>query len=823
MAYGGAVTMHTLAALAFIGSLFYYADEARWVTDTIISDSTAIAGYDCAPLSPDEFYGLNYTYEECLTKIVPLTESAIGFDIANAEAIAAGGYLTRTDYSNGGTIPYNCSGRNSVYYNPFGSVQAHRGIWPKLPESRTPEIETYINQVVNNGDCRQDPPYPSGVTCNAGQIRRSGGGSTNGIVGDCETFNTSAAHFLQLFNKTIEYVNGGDVCEFTKHNLPYKCLKSKRMTALEMIGLSNNNAGLVITVFLATLPTFIGFFRKAPKATNEKTWIEKLSFPPEFYDEEPLEFVSNTLVVGFFSLTICAVGVGTFAWFYQYFSSTSQYITDIQITGSWAMPGYNCTPLTTDNLGYGVRYTFDDCKAALQDITVDNINFDPWQGDPSNMPNPVPIKAKYVPFNASKEGVSSQAFWGKERPNATLTQYSATTDLDHWEDPASFLVGGKPQSTRILINAPSNSWTDALKADAVEVWKAMMDVAGDEVCLFTKENSPYECKKSGPPDTLTRLSLSYGNAQFIAASLMWIVAIIIKRLPASNPLGWKARLPMEDKWFRVTDLDLVMSPIRTLLVCFVLGAASLIVFALLLQFYATQEFTETVVENVLEKEGFTCRPLKDAIWYGKNWTYDECLAKIEEPSLTNSGLSELEQSTPSWGPGQGILSYSDADYGRQPSAYLRPWGRFGPSYKYYANMMGTVNATFDTFFQNQQTNFTNHISGTVHGSLILTTDEYKAGGIAVSYTAVMDRNDALVLNTFRTIFDEIGRDRMCAWTKENFPYSCTRKYKLPPLQVLSQAGGNAAFFFLLVSIASVELLAIVKTRRVTVENLLAFS
>ena len=28
MAYGGAVTMHTLAALAFIESLFYYADGA---------------------------------------------------------------------------------------------------------------------------------------------------------------------------------------------------------------------------------------------------------------------------------------------------------------------------------------------------------------------------------------------------------------------------------------------------------------------------------------------------------------------------------------------------------------------------------------------------------------------------------------------------------------------------------------------------------------------------------------------------------------------------------------------------------------------------
>ena len=121
---------------------------------------------------------------------------------------------------------------------------------------------------------------------------------------------------------------------------------------------------------------------------------------------------------------------------------------------------------------------------------------------------------------------------------------------------------------------------------------------------FREGKLAIRCKKSGPPDTLTRLSLSYGNAQFIAASFMWIVAIIIKRLPASNPLGWKARLPMEDKWFRVTDLDLVMSPIRTLFVCLVLAAASLIVFALLLQFYATQEFTETVVENVLEKEGF---------------------------------------------------------------------------------------------------------------------------------------------------------------------------------------------------------------------------
>ena len=134
---------------------------------------------------------------------------------------------------------------------------------------------------MNNGDCRQFP-YPSGATCDAGQVQRSGGGYTNGIVGDCDTFNTSAAHFLQLFNKTIEYVNGGDVCEFAKLNLPYKCLKLKRMTALEILGLSNNNAGLVITVFLATLPTFIGFSAKLQRPPKRKPGLKSCLFLPNF-------------------------------------------------------------------------------------------------------------------------------------------------------------------------------------------------------------------------------------------------------------------------------------------------------------------------------------------------------------------------------------------------------------------------------------------------------------------------------------------------------------------------------------------------------------
>lgn len=122
MVYGGVVMMYMFVILVFIGLLFYYVDEVCWVMDMIISDFTVIVGYDCASLSSDEFYGLNYMYEECLMKIVLLIESVIGFDIVNVEVIVVGGYLIRIDYSNGGIIFYNCLVKNSVYYNLFGSV-----------------------------------------------------------------------------------------------------------------------------------------------------------------------------------------------------------------------------------------------------------------------------------------------------------------------------------------------------------------------------------------------------------------------------------------------------------------------------------------------------------------------------------------------------------------------------------------------------------------------------------------------------------------------------------------------------------------------------
>ena len=58
----------------------------------------------------------------------------------------------------------------------------------------------------------------------------------------------------------------------------------------------------------------------------------------------------------------------------------------------------------------------------------------------------LPIQAKYWPFNASKKSrFIDKRFGSRRATDATLTQYSATTDLDHWENPASFLVGEKTQ------------------------------------------------------------------------------------------------------------------------------------------------------------------------------------------------------------------------------------------------------------------------------------------------------------------------------------------------------------------------------------------
>ena len=61
------------------------------------------------------------------------------------------GYLT----GNYGALDYNCSVRNSVSYNPFGSVQAHRGTLAKAFRrgTRRGELDTYVGEVVNNGDC----------------------------------------------------------------------------------------------------------------------------------------------------------------------------------------------------------------------------------------------------------------------------------------------------------------------------------------------------------------------------------------------------------------------------------------------------------------------------------------------------------------------------------------------------------------------------------------------------------------------------------------------------------------------------------------------
>ena len=50
------------------------------------------------------------------------------------------------------------------------------------------------------------------------------------------------------------------------------------------------------------------------------------------------------------------------------------------------------------------------------------------------------------------------------------------------------------------------------------------------------------------------------------------------------------------------------------------------------------------------------------------------------------------------------------------------------------------------------------------------------------------------VTSFTSIYNELGAERMCAWTKLNFPFRCTKITKLPGVQVLSSASANTGLF-----------------------------
>lgn len=776
--------LHALTLLAFVGAMIFYSSDAQRRQKIIISNEIAIDGYECVPLSPDPFYGLNYTYEECLTKIRPLTEANI--DFSGAE-LASGASQTCSALSGSGTVPCNCTGTKNIIFDPFGDDQRNRGIWPKLPEARSPQLFEYVNQVANPTSCVSEYQRCEMMT-------RRGDTDTSGVVGDCSGFNISRPLFVSLFEKTVEHL-GGDLCDFTKHNLPYKCVKMEKIPFLERSATAYNNAELI---FVAALSVFCLVLKRrrnsaegspAP-ATKSKHWVTKLPLPPAFYDEErQLELISNHAVIAV--VTVIVGSATTIVFFIVMFVLMSSNETDIVITGEWQKAGYDCVPLSDDNVGFGVNYTYAQCLEKIRlPVTEDALEFKTMSISSST----TIYMAKFVPFEESDEGLSASLWKDFDRPSSTFTTYGTSSYMmEFWDAPPSGTWWNGSPSARVRS---SSAWDETTKANAVATWQVMMDMLGDSACDFTKDNPPYQCTKSEPPGALSRLSFAYGNAKTIFVILWFGAVLLVKRrdemldpaqsriIKTRSPMRvWSSRLPLPEKFYVQGDLDLISYPKPTLYAFLAVVMAALAALAALVPYYAAQTVKEIAIEAVAEKDGFTCAPLNNDAWYGKNWSYEECLTKLVHPSTLDQ-FADFDMNAG----GSPFTAYDYDEYKSFHVIRFRPFGNDVQGYKYFEGVT-PANATFDAFFTSAKSTF-----DAIDAQISIESTDINDVGIFIKHDSASSTGATAIVNVFTSIYEELGADAMCAWTKTNFPYQCVRETKLPPAQVAGLAFGNVSLF-----------------------------
>ena len=793
----GACAVYVVTALTFIGAAVFYADSSQWITETIISDEIAIAGCECTPLGPDPFYGLDWTYDQCASKVRPLTEANI--DFSNAELASGASQICNVETSPGSNVfvnvGCNCTGSNNVFFNPFGDEQTGRGLWPKLPNARTTNLFTYVNNVENSAQCTS-----SWNKCV--MMARAGDKDLSGVVGSCECFNVSRSVFLDLFNKTIEYLYDNDVCAFTKANLPYKCIKTARAHPFEIMALASNNAAFMFTCILALVCILIKRARKdeSQKRSVERHWVTKLPLPEQFYDDEQLEFISDHFVVAVLTLIVAGAAAGAFGALYVYFGSSANFEKEVILTGDWEMSGYTCSPLTTDNAGFGVNYTFTKCLEKLRyPVTESALDFNVR----STGPGSTTYEAKYIPFEDSDEGLNAQLWKNFPRPDSVFTTHNAASYMmEFWDPPSAntWWIGSPSARIKSLANPAGGTWNQTMKDDAVSVWQHLMEMltpAG--ACAFAKKNPPYQCTREGPPDVLTRLSLAYGNAKLFFTGLCAFFALLVKRHNSRSPAesrvtvskdpkrAWKSRVPLVEKFYREEDLDLLASPKATFGATVLLYSALAIVFALSLSYYAKKDILDTTIEGTSSKEGYECIPLRYDAWYGQNWTYAECVDKLVMPTAESSGLNELVHTYRC-----SANKYCSSRASSESVAIrFRPWGRNFSSYRYFDGINPT-NATFDTFFATRQTDFSSYASAT------LVASDFNDAGITLELkdtdAQYLPAITSATVTSFTSIYNELGAERMCAWTKLDFPFRCTKITKLPGVQVLSLASANTGLF-----------------------------
>ena len=824
-----------LCGAAFGYTFVFFSDPSQDTVDRIVSAQTAMDGYTCAPMGPDKWYDLNWTYAECVGKLRPITAETIDWPEPG-------------DCS--GT-PCNCPGGEKFFYRPFGEYQRRNGIASKSAEKRT------LMQMVDGsadpalGPTKSTVDDADGVGMECGYFGGPGGDIDKELA--VEHMKKIAAHFWT------------DLCDFTLSNVPYECVKMIPADSMTILALANNNAALVYTVLAIAFGLFLKALTKLridpggnnpPREVGPKVhWVRKLPLPASLFYDEPaeLDFIDNELVIGVSTFAVVSAAAACFVVFWGYYAGDEHGQLEVRFGSQWNVSGYDCEPLQSEQ-EWGTNLSYSKCLTSLRPIEADvSVTFKD-NGE-----------SKYAPFASSTEGISGVA-WGAVAkpaflaeagfctPKYSFPQWHADANVNGYRDnfdwaSTEYEIG----SARIyncgvceiaegtlcyqVNNAPgcvdceqTHVWTDAEKADAVEAWKKLLALIGDKICDFTKLNAPFSCSKYEPMDLPTRFSLAYGNAMLIFASVCAVVAVLIRRRQKlcsfgklkvadvknslrSTSVGKYISIP--SNFYHEDAMELVAPPMATLFGFILWLGAFIASFVYLYQFYAAKTTVETTFISGTSKEGAICKPIRPHTYYQLDWNYDECMAKKERPSLANT---------------RKIVSSALCQYCDEPQPTVcnnrtewgfRPWGTDGPTFRYMKNESKTDLTThIETFITEFNTKWNDDSNlpcrsacGGGNGNCPKVELDDSNGWMGL-YTSLsshriwfkrygngdqysFDATEATewgLLDKLGVIYDYlIETDELCKWTLENVPYSCEETTKMSMLEAVSLAFANAEF------------------------------
>ena len=194
-------------------------------------------------------------------------------------------------------------------------------------------------------------------------------------------------------------------------------------------------------------------------------------------------------------------------------------------------------------------------------------------------------------------------------------------------------------------------------------------------------------------------------------------------------------------------------------------------FAALFAYYSlpSQFLTESVVQSTSTRAGFdTCTPLQKDPVYNVDYTFDECLAKIVEPSassVVNVGAATL-----------------------------------GYTYKFYPFANGVSFIITDIIKLQSLA-----INGVSHGNIGLTCMVSGAQAAVECFTKILELYYG-------------GKEGFCAFTKENAPFQCVRE---TPIEVTQRISLSYAGAVLVYSGLSIFLSSVLRYRRTRREKILA--